>query len=68
MNAAFLRHKALSEEKENRGGSGISAPAGKAGGAEGGGAGEEEEEEERATLARVEALADKFCEQVMHAG
>lgn len=53
MDAAFLRDRALSEgEEESRG----STPR-TADGAEG-------EVEERASLARVEALADNFCEQV----
>lgn len=51
MDAAFLRDRALSEEKSR------CSTLGPPDGAEG-------EAEERATLERVEALADKFCEQV----
>lgn len=51
MNAAFLRDSALSEE-ESRGRALGTAP------------GVDEEAEERAALERVEALANRFCEQV----
>lgn len=53
MNAAFSRERALSDEE-----GGVCA-VGTAQGREG-----KEEEEERAALERVEAIADRFCEQV----